>query len=196
MPDRTPDQALPRWRLDLIAARLWEGAVIAYPTEGVWGLGCVPTNEEAVARLLAMKDRPWDMGLIMVAANVAQLMPFLEGLNDALFDELDRTWPGPVTYLVPDNGTAPMWVKGQHSRVALRVPDHPIVSQLCTALDAPLVSTSANPTGRAAARSALRVRQYFGKSLDLVVPGQLGDLNGASEIRDLVTGEVIRGRTR
>jgi L-threonylcarbamoyladenylate synthase len=70
------------------------------------------------------------------------------------------------------------------------------VSQLCTALDAPIVSTSANPTGRAAARSALRVRQYFGKSLDLVVPGQLGDLNGASEIRDLVTGEVIRGRTR
>ncbi len=196
MSERKSQQPLPRWRLDLIAARLWEGAVIAYPTEGVWGLGCVPTNEEAVARLLSMKDRPWDMGLIMVGANMTQLSPFLQGLEIDQMGELDRAWPGPVTFLVPDNGTAPMWIKGRHSRVALRIPDHPIVADLCTALDAPLVSTSANPTGRSAARSALRVRQYFGNHLDILVPGQLGRLGGASEIRDLCTGEVIRGRVR
>ncbi|MGK0339279.1 MAG: L-threonylcarbamoyladenylate synthase, partial [Candidatus Azotimanducaceae bacterium] len=65
-----------RWRYRLIAKKLRQGAVIAYPTEGVWGLGCVPENQEAVARLLKFKSRPWQKGLILAAANIDQILPY------------------------------------------------------------------------------------------------------------------------
>lgn len=187
--------ALAQWRFELIARRLWQGAVIAYPTEGVWGLGCLPENEAGVSGILSLKRRSWQKGLILVAADIEQFEPYLDGLLPEQWGELDATWPGPVTFLVPDNGFAPPWIKGTHDRVALRVSAHPTVRALCLAADAPLVSTSANPAGRAPAATALRVRQYFGDAVDLIVPGVLGDAAGPSEIRDLLDGSVQRERS-
>ena len=189
------DIVQPRWRFELIAQRLWQGAVIAYPTEGVWGLGCLPENEEGVARVLALKRRPWQKGLILVAADLAQFAPYLAGLTADRLAVLEQTWPGPVTFLVPDNGCAPPWIKGTHDQVALRVSDHPVVRGLCQAAGAPLVSTSANPGGRMPARSSLRVRQFFADAVDIIVPGALGGATGPSEIRDLMSGSVHRERS-
>jgi L-threonylcarbamoyladenylate synthase len=186
MPDR-----LPAWRITQIAAAMFDGAVIAYPAEGVWGLGCVPAIDHAVARILAAKRRPWEMGLILVAGELSQIDPYLEGLAESQRNTLVQTWPSPVTFLVPDNGVAPMWIKGRHDRVALRVSEQPVISQICRALGGPIVSTSANPSGRPSAQNALRVRQYFADQVDYVIPGRLSQ-QGASEIRDLVSGEVVR----
>lgn len=181
-----------RWRIKLICQRLAEGAVIAYPTEGVWGLGCVPEKPEAVARILDLKQRDWRAGLILVAADIEQLEPYLSGIAAADRIVLEDVWPGPVTFLVPDNGTAPEWTRGQHETVALRVSGHPVVQAICTELGGPIVSTSANPSGRRPARTALRLRQYFPHGIDLVVPGEVGDSDGATEIRELATGKVLR----
>ncbi len=180
------------WRVSHIAKRMRHGAVIAYPVEGVWGLGCLPEKEDAVSRILTMKQRSRSMGLILIAAGISQFESFLYGLATPLRKELEQVWPAAVTFLVPDNGVAPLWIKGQHDRVALRVSPHTVVRQLCNALGGPIVSTSANPGGRSPALTPLRVRQYFSKDVDLVVPGKLGASIGASEIRDLVSGEIIR----
>ncbi|MOA40278.1 Threonylcarbamoyl-AMP synthase [compost metagenome] len=92
---------------------------------------------------------------------------------------------------MPHQGRLPEWITGQHDSVALRVSDHPVVRQLC-ALTGPLVSTSANPAGRPAARTRLRIEQYFHDELDGVLGGALGGRRNPSVIRDLVTGEVVR----
>ena len=180
-----------KWQVQQAAQVVRAGGVIAYPTEAVWGLGCDPWDELAVARLLALKERPMGKGLILVADDIRQFDFLLEDLPDIWQERLAGSWPGPHTWLVPHQDRLPEWITGQHASVALRVSDHPLVRELC-ALTGPLVSTSANPAGRPAARSRLRVEQYFPRQLDKVLGGALGGRKNPSLIRDLITGDVIR----
>lgn len=179
------------WQVQQAARVVRAGGVIAYPTEAVWGLGCDPWDEMAVDRLLALKERPVHKGLILVADTIRQFDFLLEDLPERWQDRLASTWPGPNTWLVPHQGLLPAWITGEHDSVALRVSDHPRVRELC-ALTGPLVSTSANPAGRPAARSRLRVEQYFPRQLNAVLGGALGGRRNPSVIRDLVTGDVRR----
>ncbi|MDR9438983.1 MAG: Sua5/YciO/YrdC/YwlC family protein [Halomonas sp.] len=178
--------------LEPAVAALRAGGVIAYPTEAVWGLGCDPDNEQALTRLLRLKARDPAKGVILVAASIDQFAPWLEGLAIELHAPLASSWPGPTTWLVPDNGRSQALVRGDHDRVALRVSDHPLVVALCEAFGGPIVSTSANRAGEPPAMSAEQVRATFGAELDHVLDGPLGGLERPSTIRDLVTGRVLR----
>jgi L-threonylcarbamoyladenylate synthase len=179
------------WQVQQAARVVHAGGVIAYPTEAVWGLGCDPWNVWAVDRLLALKNRPLHKGLILVADEIEQFDFLLADLPDIWQERLAGSWPGPNTWLVPHQGRLPEWVTGEHDSVALRVSAHPVVRALCR-LSGPLISTSANPAGRPAARSRLRVEQYFQGELDKVLGGVLGGRKNPSLIRDLRTGDVIR----
>jgi L-threonylcarbamoyladenylate synthase len=180
-----------RWQVQQAAQVVRRGGVIAYPTEAVWGLGCDPWDELAVERLLALKDRPVHKGLILVAADIEQFDFLLDDLPEIWLARLTGSWPGPNTWLVPHQNRLPEWISGHHDSVALRVSAHPLVRELC-ALSGPLVSTSANPAGRPAARSRLRVEQYFPGQLDKVLGGALGGRKNPSLIRDLISGDVVR----
>ncbi len=180
-----------RWQLHRATQCIRKGGVIAYPTEAVWGLGCDPWNEQAVQRILDIKQRPMHKGLILVAANIGQLAWLLEGLAAEQRKLLEESWPGPNTWLVPHHGRVPKWISGRHASVAVRVSDHPLVQELCR-LTGPLVSTSANPTKHPAATSRLHVEQYFHNQLDAVLNAPLGQMEQPSTIRDLVSGQVLR----
>jgi|AntDeeMinimDraft_5_1070356.scaffolds.fasta_scaffold04759_3 L-threonylcarbamoyladenylate synthase len=175
---------------------LRDGQVIACPTEAVWGLSCDPHNAAALTRLVRMKAREPAKGVIVVAASIAQLEPWLKGLPYALYAPLLASWPGPVTWLVPDNGTAHVLVRGDHACVALRVTDHPGMQALCQAFGGPLVSTSANRAGEPPAMSATEARAIFGAEsggeLGAIVAGELGGRTRPSQIRDLASGRVLR----
>ncbi len=179
------------WRVQQAARDIRAGAVIAYPTEAVWGLGCDPWDEEAVYRLLAIKSRPVEKGLILIADNIRQFDFLFEDFPELWIDRMASTWPGPNTWLVPHQNLLPQWITGVHETVALRVSDHPTVRELC-ALVGPLISTSANPAGRPAARSRLRVEQYFRGQIDGVLSGSLGGRRNPSVIRDIATAEIVR----
>lgn len=172
---------------------LRRGGVIAYPTEGVWGLGCDPFNPDAVAKILELKRREVTKGLILVAATIEQCEPYLSELTLAQRDLLRGSWPGPQTWVVPHGATLPDWVTGYKATVALRVSAHPIVAALCRAFGGPLISTSANPSGRVPARNSLQVRRYFSDRLDYILPGKLGGQLGPTPIRDIVSGKMLRG---
>ncbi|MYM63745.1 L-threonylcarbamoyladenylate synthase [Pseudomaricurvus sp. HS19] len=180
-------------RIQRAADLLWSGAVIAYPTEAVWGLGCAPFDEQAVYRLLALKKRDYEKGLILVAADISQFADILEPLTDEQRQTLSASWPGPNTWLVPDpENLVPEWIKGQYQSVALRVSAHPLVAGLCRAFGGPIVSTSANPQGRQPALQQWQVHRYFKDSLDAVTPGAVGRQAKPTQIRDLVTGQIVR----
>ena len=173
---------------------LRRGGIIAYPTEGVWGLGCDPFDRQAVEGVLALKARPVHKGLILVGASISQFSGLVAHLSDAQRQRLLASSDHPITWLVPNRGFAPAWITGQHSSVAIRISQHPVVIALCEKFGAPLVSTSANPQGRKSATSELQVRRYFQGKLNYIVPGQTEAARSgrASEIRDLVTGVTIR----
>jgi len=172
---------------------LRRGGVIAYPTEGVWGIGCDPWMERPVTRILQLKQRPVDKGLILVAASTQQLGPLYENLNSDQKQILTSDWSEPITWLLPDpKNLIPGWIKGKHSKVAIRISAHPIVQELCTLYGGFLVSTSANLAGKPEIRSRLKLLKQLGDKLDYVIPGELGMSSGPSTIKDLVSGEVIR----
>nr|WP_297400846.1 L-threonylcarbamoyladenylate synthase [uncultured Marinobacter sp.] len=190
---KTPSSPLSDWQLSLARRTVRQGGVIAYPTEAVWGLGCDPWNLEAVERILALKQRPMDKGVILVASSVAQVQFLLSALPPPLQREAERHWPGPVTCLLPDvRQQIPEWVRGRHSSIAVRVSAHPVVRALCDAVGGPLVSTSCNPAGRQPARHVWQVRRYFGDGLDRIVPGALGGRRQPSRILDIVSGQQLR----
>ena len=178
--------------IDTLAERLRAGAVIAYPTEAVWGLGCDPNNRIAVERLLALKQRDPKKGLILIAGDLSQVEPFLFDLSSQQRQTLSQSWPGPNTWLVPAETTAPTWIRGQHSSVAIRVSAHPVVQALCKAFGGPLVSTSANVQGMPAALTTTELDGYFGTQLDAIAPGELGEASAPSIIRDLISGAIVR----
>lgn len=175
------------------AELLCRGEVIAYPTEAVWGLGCSPFDEQAVLKLLKIKQRDFDKGVILVAGDIAQFDDYLQPLSDEQRQTLKASWPGPHTWIVPDlNHQIPQWIKGRFDSVALRVTDHPVVAGLCKAVGGPIVSTSANPQGKSPAIHQWQVERYFSGQLAAVTAGSIGKNAKPTEIRDLLTGEIVR----
>jgi L-threonylcarbamoyladenylate synthase len=180
--------------LDTLAAveHLRAGRVIAYPTEAVYGLGCNPADEAAIRNLLSLKGRRESAGFVLIASEYSQLRPWISVLDEALADKAMQTWPGPVTWLFPRAAHVPDYVAGKHKTIAVRITAHEPSRALCSAFDSALISTSANHTTHKPARSADEVESYFGDQLAGILAGPLGGATNPSEIRDLVSGKIIR----
>ena len=178
---------------DAIAA-LRKGGVIAYPTEGVWGLGCDPRDEAATLRLLALKQREVGKGLILIAADEAQLAPFvaMDALASDQRDAVRASWPGPNTWIVPASIDAPAWITGDHDGIAVRVSAHPVVIALCDAFGGALVSTSANIATLPSPRTRTELDPRVAAGVDAVAPGETGGLLQATPIRDSRDGRSLR----
>ena len=143
-------------------------------------------------RILGMKLRRRGMGLILIAKDIEQCFPFLTNLSSQELDRLQESWPGPQTWLVPNNNVAPSWITGDNNTLALRVTNHPVAAALCAEFDGPLVSTSANPHGCPPAKSISKLNTYFCTQLDYIVPGMLGKSHNPTPIKCLKTGEILR----
>ncbi len=170
---------------------LKRGGVVAYPTESCYGLGCDPRNPRAVRRILRMKRRSAAKGMILIAASVGQLKPYLAHLSPALRRHMTAAWPGPHTWLAPASHACPAFLRGSHDTVAVRVTAHPGAARLCRSAGMALVSTSANKSGSKSATTAAQCRRLFGGRL-LVLAGRIGTRRRPSTIQHLVTGKIIR----
>jgi L-threonylcarbamoyladenylate synthase len=172
--------------------QLRAGHVIAYPTEAVYGLGCDPANESAVRKLLSLKGRQESAGLVLIASEFSQLQPWISDIDESLINKAMQTWPGPVTWLFPRAAGVPDYVAGKHESIALRITAHEPSRDLCAAFGSALVSTSANHTSDRPARSVEEVGEYFGQNIKGILAGPLGGAENPSEIRDLISGNIIR----
>ena len=177
------------------ATRLHAGAVLAYPTESVWGLGCDPRNAGAVERLLAIKQRDMAQGLIVIASKAAQLDAFVDWsvLPPDRLAAVHASWPGPNTWLLPCPAHTPRWLRGAHDTLAVRVTAHPVASAMCVAFGGALVSTSANVSGMPAAQQRADLDAALLAQLDGIVAGHTGGDARPSTIRDARSGAVLRG---
>jgi len=180
--------------LTAAVAALRGGGVIAYPTEAVYGLGCDPGNEAALTRLFQLKQRPPTQGVLLIAADFAQVEKYIDtdAVPAAAMARARASWPGPHTWIFPRATATPAWLAGAHNGIALRVTAHALASELCRSFDGALVSTSANRHGAAPARSARDVRTAFGGELAYILDGELGGLERPTPIRDVISGEVLR----
>jgi len=171
---------------------LFRGGVIAYPTEGVFGLGCLPDDIGAVARLLAIKRRDARKGLILIAGSAGQLDGWIALPAGERLPAPNPEYP--TTWIVPPGPLVHPLLQGQHPGLAVRITTNPVAARLCNRVDSPLVSTSANLAGKPTARNRFILRRQFGRRVDYIVPGDCGPASGASEIRDFASGAILRAR--
>ena len=183
------------------AQLLKQGDVLAYPTEAVWGLGCDPFNEQAFLKILQLKQRPIEKGVILLASQLSQVMPLLQHLSPTRQQEIIQSWENRSIFeratpgLLPADEHIPTWIKGHHPQVAVRVTNHPLCVALCNTFNGFIVSTSANPAGFEPARNLQQASQYFSSNpmTDLhYLNGDLGASQQPSQILDAVTGQIIR----
>ena len=179
------------WKIREAARQLENGGIIAYPTETVYGLGCDPFNGTAILHLLALKHRDIQQGLVLIASEFSQLKPLLLPLPPATRKRVTKTMPVPTTWVLPCLPEVPVWLRGKHTSLAVRVTQHPVAAALCRQWGGPLVSTSANLHGKHPATSPLAVHKAFNGQLDYILHGDRGS-GRPSVIRDGISGKTLR----
>lgn len=165
------------------------GGVITCPTEGVFGLSCMPDNAAALRRLLEIKQRDPVKGLILIAASKHQLRDWIAIPPESIPDPLPNQ---AITWIVPAAEGVSELVRGQHSSIAVRITNNPTARSVCEAVRSPLVSTSANLAGEPTISDSEALHRTFAGSVDYVLPGECGPTSGPSQIIDLKSGKKLR----
>ncbi|WP_410002696.1 Sua5/YciO/YrdC/YwlC family protein [Buchnera aphidicola] len=159
----------------------------------MFGLGCDPTSEKAVKRLLCLKKRSIKKGLILVASNYNQIKMYIN--ESKLSVQQKKTiffhWPGPYTFLLPANSLVPYWLTGQFDTVAVRISAHLGIIKLCNIFGKALVSTSANFSNMSPCLTQKDVFKNFGKNFPLFY-GPIGNERHPSKIINIINGKLIR----
>lgn len=185
------------WAIKRLGKAILRGAVIAYSTDTIWGLGCHPLLARSVARILDIKQRPVDKGLILLGSSLDLFEPYI---SDQLTSEqvalLTEPTDHPVTWLVPTSAHCPAWIRGHSSSVAIRITNHPFVGKICEHIRSPIVSTSANRAGSATVRNVWQAHRHFIAQVDFIVSGFDLGTRCASEIKSLESGHTIRALHR
>lgn len=180
------------FQIDRAARCVLSGGVIAYPTDTVFGLGCLPEALDACERIIELKQRDARKGLLLIAATLEHVNEHALLPEGAMRERVLESWPGPVTWLLEARAHVPRAVTGGGGRLGVRVTGHDVARRLCERVGSALVSTSANPAGRPPLTSRLAIRRAFGDAVDYILPGEPGDPRRASTIRDARDGSVVR----
>ena len=170
---------------------LKKGKVIGYPTEGVFGLGCDPWNKDSVYRINKIKKRKIGQVFLLVASHIDQLSKLID--IESLTNEVLTSWPGHTTWLIPAKKNAPEWLVDKNSGlIAIRVSKHPTIIELCNKFENPIVSTSANMSGKKNILEQNSFIEIFSETVDYFVEGNLGNYDKPSIIINMNTGERLR----
>ena len=179
------------WALNRFAHAVSQGAIFGYPTDTVWGFGCHPLIASSAARILQIKNRSPAKGLILLSSKLEYCAAYV-GLDPEQLEPVQSSTDHPTTWLVPASRNCPPWIRGNYPTVAIRITNHPLVEFLCDRLKAPVISTSANRSGKATVRNAVQMRKQFGDELDFIVNGFATGSNRPSEIKSLLSGTTLR----
>ncbi len=180
------------WHLKKAVNFLRQGGVLAYPTETVWGLGCLPFYQNSVERIFAIKGRNANKGLILVASNIQQLNHWFLPLSKQELNQLSERTTVPTSYLIPASASAPHWLTGGKPNLAVRFSSHPWVKALCDEVGL-LVSTSCNKSGYQAKTTRQACVAHFQQQVEWVTPGKALQIAPASRLIELKTGKILRG---
>lgn len=165
-----------------------QGGVIVYPTETVYGLGCDPMNIDAIDYLNQLKQRDSSKGLILLGHNLNVFDDYIETLSDNQKAQLKQT-EKPTSWVVTAKSTLPDWLTNPQRTVAIRISSHPVVTKLCQQLAQPIISTSANPSGKKTCCDALHAHKYFHDKVDtFLIDAQ--PLNGQPSVIKILDSQI------
>lgn len=174
-----------------LRAHLKRGGIIAYPTESCFGLGCLPYHTVALKRLMRLKKRPHDKGLLIIGKNFEQLKPYTSFRQP---EKLKSYWATQsISFLLPTapHRVSPLLRGKQRQKIGVRIPFHAGAKQLCGVFNTALVSTSANYHHQQTCTNIREIQHRFGKKV-LLISGQIGKNRRPSVIMDWENGQILR----
>ena len=168
---------------------LKQGGIVAFPTDTVYGLGACADIGQAVERVYQVKERPRNMALPLLLANISQISEIAHPVPQIAWVLAHIFLPGGLTLVLHKSGSVPDIIAAGGETVAVRVPNHPIPMMLIEGVGTPIVGTSANLSGKPSALTADEVYSQFGDKIDLIIDGGRCPGGKESTIVD-VTGET------
>jgi len=181
------------WAINRLSHQIELGAVIAYPSDTIWGFGCHPRLEESVNRIFQIKQRSASKGLILLSSQLDFCLPYIShNLSTTDFARLKKPTSQPTTWLIPASRNCPSWLCGGFSTIAIRITHQPFIKALCTELKSPIVSTSANLSGKTTIRNSIQAHRLFAGQLDYIISGYQLGTGRPSKIKSLHSGDIIR----
>ncbi len=182
----SPTHPQPRLVRRVVEA-LAQGAVIGYPTDTVYGIGCDIFSKSGIERIYQLKDRSRKKPLSFICADLKDISRYAQ-VPDHVYRTMRKYLPGPFTFILEATKEVPRIMMSKRRTVGIRVPNHPICLAMVRELMHPIISTSANVSEEAPICDPREIDQRMGKVLDLVVDG--GSLpNIPSTVVDL-SGDV------
>jgi L-threonylcarbamoyladenylate synthase len=167
-----------------------KGGLLLYPTDTLYGIGCDATNAKAVDRIYRLKGRDTRKPMSVIIANLAMLKDYCE-VSPRQQHILERLLPGPYTFLLKSKKKMPACGA---EKIGIRMPDHYFALSVCKNASVPIVTTSANPSGKRDAAEIGEVDAAIAKSkeIEIVVDGGRCKYAQGSTVIDLVEMKVVR----
>ena len=181
----TPQQR----HLERIAEVLLKDGIIAYPTDTLFGLGCLVSRKKAVDKIQGLKGRDPKKPMSILCANMEMLCRYTRHLDTRTFKILKHMFPGPYTAILPASREVPRHLQNKQT-VGLRIPDNAFCKAISSLVGEPLITTSCNKTGEPPLQTAWEIEEELGHALDLVI--DCGQPSGeGSTIVDLTSEEPV-----
>ena len=169
----------------------FKGAIFAYPTEAVFGLGCNIDNKNSINKILNLKKRDASKGLIVISDNIEKVRNLISDDYFKLFVQSSSS-AIPTTWLCPASSIVLPEVSGGSNKIAIRITRHEASRNLCKLLNSPIISTSANIAGKKPMLKIDETLDFFGNDVDYVINDKIGESTKPSRILDLITKKVLR----
>ena len=164
-------EAPSREALDVAAAILSSGGLVAFPTESFYGLGADALDPRALARVFAVKGRPASKPLLVLVDSVAMVESLVSEVPARARELMARHWPGALTLVLKAAAHVPERLTAGTGTVGVRMPGHPVALALVRAARLAVTAPSANPSGAEPPTTALAVRRHFEGAVDLILDG-------------------------
>ncbi len=173
------------------SSMLRRGKIVAFPTETVYALAADAANIQAISEIYKLKGRAKNNPLAVFVGDIKNVENFAY-VDERARKIAEKFCPGPITLVLPKSADSilPGEMNPGYDSVAVRIPDNAVALGILREFGKPVIATSANISGQAAAVNVAQVREYFGDRIDLVIGGGRAESGIASTIVDLTGGEI------
>ena len=178
--------------VDRIVEMLRDGAVIIFPTDTIYGIGCDITKSKAVERVARIKNvRPEKADFSFILHDLSQISNYCRPFPNGIFKLLKKNLPGPFTFVLQANSNVPKLFKNSKKNIGIRIPDNNIIRAIVRELGNPVLSTSVHHDDVVLEyiTDPELIEEKYGHLVDLVIDGGYGG-NNPSTIVDCTTGEA------
>lgn len=172
---------------------LKDGGVIAFVTDTVWGIGCLPSNEKAVEKIYEIKGRNTSKPLILMSNKIENLYPYVKNVSPKAEKLIEEHFPGALTLIFEKSGKTPSTITSGKNTVGIRVPDNAVFKNLCEIIEGNvLATTSANLSNQPPSKSLDEANKFIGEYVDYVINDFLYFAKGVESTVALAVNDEIK----